>query len=159
MDKRFHMGKVQPDAYAAMDALDQYLAKTAIDQRTQELIRVRASQINGCAYCVNYHTEEAIKQGEAWQRLHLLSAWREAGDIFSDEERRMLKMTEEITLIHRQGLTDETYEEAIATFGIEKTAQIIMVIVTINAWNRIGVALAMKPSLSGQWAVSSVNNS
>lgn len=71
----------------------------------------------------------------------------------------MLKMTEEITLIHRQGLTDETYEEAIATFGIEKTAQIIMVIVTINAWNRIGVALAMKPSLSGQWAVSSVNNS
>jgi AhpD family alkylhydroperoxidase len=148
MKKRFNMGKVQPEAYAAMDALDQYLTKTAIDQKTQELIRVRASQINGCAYCVNYHTEEAIKHGEAWQRLHLLSAWRESGDIFSEEERLMLKMTEEISLIHHQGLTEETYEDAINTFGIEKTAQIIMVIVTINAWNRIGVSLRMNPILN-----------
>jgi alkylhydroperoxidase family enzyme len=75
----------------------------------------------------------------------LISAWKEAGDIFSKEERLLFQMTEEITLIHQQGLLDETYSNAIEVFGEEKTAQIIIAIITINAWNRIGVSTQLKP--------------
>ncbi len=75
-----------------------------------------------------------------------MSAWREAGDIFSAEERLVFQMTEEITLIHQQGLSDAVYEKAIAHFGEEKTAQVIMAIITINAWNRIGVSTQLRPA-------------
>lgn len=141
------MGKVQPAAYKAMDALDTYIGNSAVPQLQQELIRIRASQINGCAYCVNYHSADARKQGETEQRLYLISVWREAPNVFSEEEQLLLAMTEEITLIHKHGLSDELYDKAIATFGEEKTAQVMMVIITINAWNRIGVGLNMHPEL------------
>lgn len=147
IETRLNLGKEQPGAYQAMDALDTYISQTSIDKISQELIRIRASQINGCAFCVNYHTEEAIRQGEAWSKLQLINVWSEAENVFSKQEQLMLRMTEEITLIHRHGLSTECYEEAIEQFGTEKTAQIIMVIVTINAWNRIGVSLKMKPKL------------
>ncbi len=141
------MGRVQPDAYRAMDALDQYVTQTGIDIRLQELIRIRASQINGCAYCVNSHSRSALKAGETEQRLLLTSVWREAPNAFSEEERLILAMTEEITLIHQHGLSDELYNKAVATFGEERTAQLLMVMITINAWNRIGVGLHMAPQL------------
>lgn len=141
------MGKVQPAAYKAMDALDTYIGSTGIDQRIQELIRIRASQINGCAYCVAYHSADARKAGETEQRLYLISVWREAPNIFTEEEQLILEITEEITLIHKHGLSDVLYDKAIATFGEEKTAQIIMIAITINAWNRIGVGLNMHPEI------------
>ena len=141
------MGKVQPAAYKAMDALDTYIGNSGVDQKLQELIRIRASQINGCAYCVAYHSSDARKAGETEQRLYLVSVWREAPNIFTEEEQLVFAMTEEITLIHQHGLSDATYDKAIATFGEEKTAQIMMVIITINAWNRIGVGLNMHPDL------------
>jgi AhpD family alkylhydroperoxidase len=147
MSNRFLMGKVQPDSYKAMFALDKYVASTSIDRRLQELIRVRASQINGCAYCVNHHVRDARKLGETEQRMHLVSVWKEAGDFFSEEEKLLFTMTEEITLIHKNGLSDSTYDKAIALFGEVKTAEIIMVIITINAWNRIGVSLNMAPEV------------
>lgn len=147
MNTRFKMGKVQPAAYKAMDALDTYIGSTSIDVRTQELIRIRASQINGCAYCVAYHSADARKAGETEQRLYLISVWREAPNVFTEQEQLIFAMTEEITLIHQHGLSDATYDKAIATFGEERTAQIIMVIITINAWNRIGVGLNMHPGL------------
>jgi AhpD family alkylhydroperoxidase len=147
MKARLKMGKVQPAAYKAMDSLDTYVSNSGVDKLHQELIRIRASQINGCAYCVNAHSNDARKAGETEQRIYLISAWREAQDIFTNEEQLLFEMTEEITLIHRHGLSDAVYEKAIATFGEEKTAQIIMVIITINAWNRIGVGLKMKPEL------------
>lgn len=145
MKARFLMGKTEPAAYKAMDALDNYIGKTSIPMLQQELIRIRASQLNGCAYCVNQHTSDARKQGETDQRMHLISVWREAGSAFSEEERLLLAITEEITLIHQHGLSEELYAKSMEVFGKEKTAQIIMTIIGINAWNRIGVSLKMEP--------------
>jgi AhpD family alkylhydroperoxidase len=147
MPARLKMGKVQPAAYKAMDVLDNYVSETAIEKIPQELIRIRASQINGCAYCVNYHSAEAVKGGESEKRLLLISVWREARNIFTEKEQLLFEMTEAITLIHKDGLSDAVYNKAIEVFGEEKTAQIIMVIITINAWNRIGVGLHMEPEL------------
>ena len=145
MQSRFKMGKVQPEAYRAMSALDKYGSESAIDKLQREMIKIRASQINGCAYCVNSHTKSARALGETEQRIYLMSVWREAGETFTEEEKLILEMTEEITLIHKAGLSDRLYGKAFELFGEEKTAQVIMAIITINAWNRIGVSLNMTP--------------
>ena len=147
MGTRLKMGKVQPGAYKAMDALDQFNDTSSIDKKHRELIKIRASQINGCAYCVNQHSRDARKLGETEQRLYLVSVWREAPNVFSEEEQLLLEITEEITLIHKHGLRNELYEKAIALWGEPQTAQVIMAIVTINAWNRIGVSLNMHPEM------------
>jgi AhpD family alkylhydroperoxidase len=141
------MAKVQPDAYKAMGALSKYVTDSGVDRLQQEMIRIRASQINGCAYCVNHHTRDARNLGETEQRIYLISVWREAPTVFTEEEQLLLAMTEEITLIHQHGLSDDLYDNAVKIFGEEKTAQIMMVIITINAWNRIGVGLNMHPAL------------
>ena len=145
--ERFKMGKVQPAAYKVMNELDKYVATSSIPPLHRELIKIRASQINGCAYCVNHHTRDARKLGETEQRLYLTSVWREASNIFTEEEQLLLEMTEEITLIHQHGLSNVLYEKSMSVFGEEKTAQIIMAIITINAWNRIGVGLKMHPEI------------
>ena len=147
MSTRFLMGKVQPDAYKALLELNKYVARTGIDKLQREMIKIRASQINGCAYCVNSHTRDARKLGETEQRIYLMSVWREAPNVFNEEEQLLLEMTEEITLIHQHGLSEDLYNKAIALFGEEKTAQIIMAIITINVWNRIGVSLNMHPDI------------
>jgi AhpD family alkylhydroperoxidase len=147
MKARFRMLQVQPDAYKAMRALEAYLANSNIDPLHMELIKIRASQINGCAFCVNMHIGNALKKGEKEQRLHLISVWREAENVFTEEERVLLEITEEVTLIHRHGLSDALYEKALQLFGEVKLAQILMVIVTINGWNRIAVSLKTAPEL------------
>ena len=111
------------------------------------MIKIRASQINGCAFCVNMHTRDARKLGETEQRIYLMNVWREAPNVFNEEDQLLLAMTEEITLIHQHGLSDGLYEKAIKLFGEEKTAQIIMAVITINCWNRISVSLNMHPEL------------
>jgi AhpD family alkylhydroperoxidase len=143
--ERFQMGKVQPLAYKAMAELDKFIITSSVPLLHRELIKIRASQINGCAYCVNHHTRDARNLGETEQRIYLISVWREAATLFTEEERLLLEMTEEITLIHQHGLSDALYEKSMSIFGERQTAQIIMVIITINAWNRIGVALNMHP--------------
>ncbi|MBS1566690.1 MAG: carboxymuconolactone decarboxylase family protein [Bacteroidetes bacterium] len=148
MSKRISFARVQPDAYKAMGALDAYVSSSSIDKVHGELIKIRASQINGCAYCVNKHSSDARKLGVTEQKVYLVSAWKEAGEVFTEEERLILAMTEEITLIHQNGLSQASYEKAIFAFGEEKTAQIIMAIITINAWNRIGVATEMHPPVA-----------
>lgn len=145
MSARFKMGDVQPEAYKVLFELNKYVLKSGIDKLQREMIKIRASQINGCAYCVNIHTRDARKLGETEQRIYLMSVWRESPNVFSEEDQCLLAMTEEITLIHQHGLSDELYNKAISLFGEEKTAQIIMAIITINAWNRIGVSLNMHP--------------
>ena len=147
METRFNMNVVEPAGYKAMIALDNYVVGTPVPQLQKEMIRIRASQINGCAYCVNMHTNDARKHGEIEQRIHLVSVWREAGDIFTEEEQLILAITEEITLISQHGLSDALYDKALALMGKEKTAQVIMTIIMINAWNRIGVSLKMHPKL------------
>ncbi len=144
MEKRFKMREVQPGAYKPMNELARYVTSTGIPLIQQEMIKIRASQINGCAYCINKHTKDAREAGETEQRLYLLSVWRESPQ-FTDEERLILEMTEEITLIHQHGLSEGLYQKALAQFGEERTAQIIMAIININAWNRIGVSLHMQP--------------
>lgn len=141
------MGIVQPQAYKAMNALDQYVKSSLVTPLQRELINLKTSQINGCAYCVDIHAKDARKLGETERRIYLVSVWREAPNVFTEEEQLMLKMTEEITLIHQQGLSDDSYEKAVALWGEEKTAQVIMAIITMNAWNRIGVGLNMRPVL------------
>src|SRR5690606_18808320 len=126
MQPRLNIESVQPAAFKALLHLEGYLATTQLSKSERALIKIRASQINGCAYCVNMHTQEARTAGVTEQRLSLICVWREAGAIFSEEERLLLAATEEITLIHRQGLSDALYEKAIRLFGEEKTAQIVM---------------------------------
>jgi AhpD family alkylhydroperoxidase len=147
MDTRFKMVKVQPGAYKAMNALEQFINNSSLSSLQREMINIKASQINGCAYCVNIHTRDARKLGETEQRIYLISVWREAPNLFTEEEQLLLEITEEITLIHQHGLSDALYEKAVALWGEERTAVVIMAIITINAWNRIGVGLKMHPDL------------
>lgn len=139
MAQRFNIAVTAPDAYKAMMGLEQYFQGTFLSPVQKELIKIRASQINSCAFCIDMHTRDALKAGETAQRIFLLNAWRET-TLFTDEERVILAMTEEVTLIARQGLTDATYEQARLFFDERQIAQIIMAIITINAWNRIGVS-------------------
>lgn len=144
MEQRINIKKIQPEAYTAMRALEEYGATTKVDPVHKELIKIRASQINGCAFCIDMHTKDARKMGETEQRIYLLNAWRESPQ-FSEQEKTILAMTEEITLITRKGLTRETYEQAIKHFGEEVTAQVIIAIIAINGWNRMCVSTHVIP--------------
>lgn len=140
MAKRININTVVPQAFKAMFGLETFLAGVEISKTLKELIKIRASQINNCAYCIDMHTKDALKNGETNQRIFLLSAWKEAKSFFTEEEQAVLIMTEEITLIHKNGLSDEAYENATKFFSEKQIAEIIMAIVTINAWNRIAVS-------------------
>lgn len=144
MDKRINIEEIEPTGYKAMFALENYLATSKLSKTHKELIKIRASQINGCAFCINMHTKDARKNGETEQRIYLLNAWRET-ELFTEEERIILSMTEEITLIANKGLSDETYKKAKAIFDDQYIAQIIMMAVTINAWNRIAISTQLQP--------------
>lgn len=139
MEKRIQIDALEPDTYKATIALSQCIADSTLTKTHQELIKIRASQINGCAFCINMHTKEALKHGESQQRIFLLNAWRET-DLFTKEERVLLAVTEEVTLVHQKGLTPETYGKAIGLFGEHYLAQMIMAISVINVWNRIAVS-------------------
>lgn len=139
MEKRIDLSKVASSGYKRVIALETFIQNSEINKTQLELIKIRASQINGCAYCLNLHTSDAIKQGESAQRIFLLNAWKET-DLFTKEEQVVLAMTEEITLISNQGLSDEVYEKASKLFTEEYIGLIIMAIITINAWNRIAIS-------------------
>ncbi|RDC62773.1 carboxymuconolactone decarboxylase family protein [Adhaeribacter pallidiroseus] len=139
MNNRVNIAETEPQAYKAMYALVNYLQTTPLNKTRLELIQVRASQINGCAFCLNMHTKDALKNGETAQRLFLLNAWRET-NLFTEEEKVILALTEEVTLIHQGGVTNETYQKAEQLLGKNYVAQVIMAIITINAWNRIAIA-------------------
>ncbi|PTX12244.1 AhpD family alkylhydroperoxidase [Pontibacter mucosus] len=139
MEKRVNISQVEPQAFKALYALEDYMQSTDITPTHRNLIKIRASQINGCAFCIDMHTKEALKKGETNQRIFLLNAWREA-PLFSEEEKLVLAITEEVTLIHQQGLSEETYQKAAALFDETYIARLIMLVVTINAWNRVAVS-------------------
>jgi AhpD family alkylhydroperoxidase len=138
MENRINIQKVEPAAYQAMFGLEKYLSTSTVDPILLELIKMRASQINGCAFCLNMHSADARKMGETEQRLYLLNAWKET-TLFTKEEEAVLALTEEITLISNH-VSDETYNKAASFFDEKTLAQIIMAIVTINAWNRIAIS-------------------
>jgi len=145
MEKRVDINETEPQAYKAMYALVGYLGTTQLSKTHMELMKIRASQINGCAFCLDMHTKDALKNGETNQRIFLLNAWKET-NLFTEEEKVLLSMTEEITLIHQGGLSDETYKKAEQFFNKNVIAQIIMAITTINAWNRIAISTQLEPA-------------
>lgn len=139
METRIQIDQVEPNAYKAMYALEKYLQLSQLSKTHKELIKIRASQINGCAFCIDMHTKDALKLGENQQRIFLLNAWRET-DLFTEEERVLLQITEEVTLIHEKGLTSNTYKKALEVFNENYFSQIIMAITVINAWNRMAIS-------------------
>lgn len=144
MEKRLNISELEPQGYRSLFALETYLRSTAIEPLQRELIKLRASQINGCAYCLNMHSKDARKLGETEQRIYCLDGWREA-PFYSAEERAILALTEEVTLISQGGVKPETYKTAVDLLGEHKTAQVILAVVAINAWNRIAISTQLQP--------------
>ena len=139
MKKRVIISEIEPNAYQAMFGLEKYLSTSTLDKILLDLIKIRASQINGCAYCIDIHTVEAMKIGETQRRIFALSAWWES-PLFTEKEKTVLKLTEEVTMITTKGLSTETYQEIEKFFTENEIAQLIMQVGTINLWNRIAVS-------------------
>ncbi|MDM1049749.1 carboxymuconolactone decarboxylase family protein [Sphingobacterium hotanense] len=146
MKARMNIAELEPNGYKRVLTLENYIQASDLDKTHLELIKIRASQINGCAFCINMHTKDAMAQGETAQRIFLLNAWRET-NIFTPEERTILAMTEEVTKIHEAGLTEDTYQAAKTLFNENYIAQIILAIATINVWNRIAITSHTQPEL------------
>lgn len=142
METRVNILENQPLATKAMYGLENYVTTTQLTKTQKELLKIRASQINGCAFCIDMHTKDALKYGETTQRIFLLNAWKET-HLFTDEEKALLAITEEVTLISNGGLSEATYQQALQYFSKDYIAQIIMAVITINAWNRIAISSHM----------------
>jgi AhpD family alkylhydroperoxidase len=139
MEKRINITMLEPDAYKAMSGLESYIRHSKLPALLREMIKIRASQINGCAYCIDMHTREALQLGETQRRIFALSAWKES-PLFSQEERAVLQLTEEVTQISKNGLSQETYNKVLKFYSENELAQIIMQVIIINSWNRIAVS-------------------
>jgi AhpD family alkylhydroperoxidase len=145
--------KVLPEGINAMLGLQKVVDKSGIDHKLLELIKIRASQINGCAHCLDMHTKDAIALGESEQRIHLLTAWREA-PFYSDRERAALAWCEALTQISEFGAPEEIYNEVKDLFSPIEQVELTLAIVTINSWNRL--AVGFKSEVGGY--VSKINN-
>jgi AhpD family alkylhydroperoxidase len=133
-----------PDTIKALSALETQIQASGLEQSLIELVKTRASQINGCAFCINMHTQDARKHGETEQRLYLLNAWREA-PFYSERERAALAWTEAVTLISETHAPDEVYEQVRGEFSETETVNLTMLIATINACNRLAIAFRSVP--------------
>ncbi|MFE9643472.1 carboxymuconolactone decarboxylase family protein [Streptomyces sp. NPDC006365] len=145
---RVSLKRITPDVSAAMGALHGAAVSAARDAKIEpellELLRIRASQINGCAFCLDMHTKDARTQGETEQRIYALSAWRET-PFFTERERAALALTEAVTLVHDGRVPDAVYAEAAEAFDEEQIAALIWAATVINAYNRIAIAQRMTP--------------
>ena len=144
MRPRINYAKVAPGVYDAMDALDQYLAGCGLEERLLHLVRLRASQLNGCAYCIDMHWKDLRAIGETEQRLYGLDAWRES-PYYSERERAALEWTESVTAIDRGHAADAAYDAVKAHFTERELADLTMALATINAWNRLSIAARLTP--------------
>lgn len=142
---RFDLTSVEPKAYVGLMAMHRQLSQSGLSLTHWDLINVRTSQLNGCAYCLMTHTQEALEHGETEQRLHALPAWHET-PYFTAEERAILAFTEEVTLITKHHVADAVYEEAVALLGEAYLAQVLLAVVAMNAWNRLGIAQRKLPA-------------
>lgn len=144
MSARFNMATTHAAAYKAGVGMEAALQNSFLTPIQKELIKIRSSQINACAFCLDMHTKDALKYGETPQRIFLLNAWRDAKEFFTAEEQVMLTMAEEITLISQKGLSEETYQKAKELFNETQIADIIMASIAINMWNRIAISTHMQ---------------
>jgi len=144
MKPRFNYANVAPDVYGAMDPLDQYVAGCGLEESLLHLVRLRASQVNGCAYCIDMHWKDLRALDESEQRLYSLDAWHES-PFYSERERAALEWTEAVTLIHTGHAADAAYASVSGHFTERELADLTCVIATINAWNRLSIAARLVP--------------
>jgi AhpD family alkylhydroperoxidase len=142
--QRINFGKVAPEAVAAMRGLERYVRQSGLEPGLLELVRLRASQINGCAYCIDMHTQDARAEGETEQRLYALSVWRET-PFYSERERAALAWTEAVTLVGQTHVPDDVYEQARKQFPEKELVDLTMAVISINAWNRLAIPFRSEP--------------
>jgi len=138
--------KASPGAIKAMSGLEVHIRNCGLERSLLHLIKLRASLINGCAFCIDMHTDEALADGEKPARLHLLSVWRETS-LFSEREQVALAWTEAVTLIASGGPSDELYARALQHFTEEELVNLNLAVVAINGWNRFSIAFRVPPAL------------
>jgi AhpD family alkylhydroperoxidase len=136
--RRPSLPQVAPDAYHALSGVEAYIRGCGLEKKLVELVKMRASQINGCAFCLDMHSRDARRDGETEQRLYLLNAWREA-PFYSDRERAALAWTEHLTLVSTQGAPAEAYDRLEAVFSEVEIANLTVLIGMINLWNRVAI--------------------
>src|SRR5437660_11273881 len=153
MKPRMNFFQAAPDTIKALTALEAQVQASGLEKSLIELVKTRASQINGCAFCINMHTHDARKQGETEQRLYLLNAWRES-PVYTDRERAALAWTEAVTLISETHAPDEVYNDVRAQFSEAETVNLTMLIATINVWNRISISFRSVPPVRTKAAVA-----
>jgi AhpD family alkylhydroperoxidase len=144
MKPRMNFYQAAPETIKALTAVETQIQASGLEQSLIELVRTRASQINGCAFCINMHTQDARKRGETEQRLYLLNAWRES-PVYTDRERAALVWTEAVTLISETHAPDDVYDEVRAHFSEAETVNLTVLIGTINAWNRLAISFRAVP--------------
>jgi AhpD family alkylhydroperoxidase len=143
MDARLDYTKLSMDPIRAMHALEKYLRSCSLDHSLLELVKIRASQINGCAFCIDMHTKDARAAGETEQRIYALSAWRET-PFFNLRERAALAWTEAVTMIPG-GISDELYAETHSQFSDQELADLTWAVASINSWNRLAISFRAVP--------------
>ncbi len=144
MEPRIDTAKVAPGAYRAMFGLESYVRQSGLEPSLLELVKTRASQINGCAYCLDMHTKDARAHGETEQRLYALSAWRET-PFYTERERAALAWTEAVTLVADGHVPDAVFEEARRHFTEEELVNLTLAVVAINGWNRLAISFRAVP--------------
>lgn len=144
MSLRMNHYEVNATAYDAMMVLEDVVKKSGLDTTLYELIKLRVSQINGCSFCIDIHGKDLQEKGEIFERILLLTAWRES-TLYTDKEKAVLDLTEHITHISEAGVPDEVFEQVRTHFSEKEYIDLIMAINTINCWNRIGIATGMSP--------------
>lgn len=144
MNMRMNYRKASPATLQAMMTLEQHTSGRIEDKVLVELIKIRVSQINGCAFCVDMHAKDLMKMGDYWNHIVLLSVWREA-PLFTQEQRAALELAEAVTLISENGVSDDVFERVREQFGEIGVIDLVMVINTINNWNRIAITTGMFP--------------
>jgi len=149
MQQRIDVTKVSPAVYQAAAALQTYVDQSGLDAKLRELIKIRASQINGCAFCLAMHTRDARKIGETDERMHLLAAWREA-PVYSARERAALAWVEAITLVTQGHVPDEAFEAVRKQFSEKEIVDLTAAAAAINTWNRIAIAYRVPPQVDSR---------
>ena len=149
MQQRIDVTKVSPAVYQAAAALQTYVDQSGLDAKLRELIKIRASQINGCAFCLAMHTRDARKIGETDERMHLLAAWREA-PVYSARERAALAWVEAITLVTQGHVPDEAFEAVRRQFSEKEIVDLTAAAAAINTWNRIAIAFRVPPQVDSR---------
>lgn len=144
MEPRLNPYKLAPKGYEAILALEKYVDDCGLERPLLELVKMRASQINGCAYCLDMHSKDARALGETEQRLYLLNAWRES-PFYTERERAALEWTESVTLVSETAVPDDVYERVKQQFSPEELANLTIAIATINTWNRLSIAFRAVP--------------